>query len=222
MKNIYVFGTSPNFAQAIAENLLDDPRYKFLGYTLNARFCGSNEVHNFPLVPFEELAKKGDGFAVINCIGYSDMLKNRENVAEMITETGFKLEGYIHPTAIIMPGVEIGEGNIIMAGAYIGNRVKIGNGNIIAPCSHTEVGGIVGSYNFFAPQSTRLGPVFVGNHCILGGNSTIKNGVTIADYTIVSAGSYITTDTKEYGVYVREHTRRVRSVNSLDFVYNMK
>ena len=222
MKNVYVFGISSGFAQVIADYLLDNDEYRFLGYVLNEEYCETEQVAGFPLIPFELVSKKGGDFGVINCVGYGNMLDSREKVANIVRQADIPLESYVHPSAMLMRGVTIGEGNVIMAGAYIGNRVNIGVGNIISTHSHTEAGSQVGDYNFFGPQSVRLGPSYVNNHCILGGNSTIKNGVTIASYSLISAGAYITTNTKEYGVYVQPHTKRVKDISSVDFVYNMK
>ena len=222
MKNVYIFGIDSNFAQTIAEYLVDDSRYRFLGYLLNAEYCNAEYIASHPLMSFESVAEKGGDFAIINCIGYSKMLNIRKKIADMVKQACIPLETYIHPTAVIMRNVEVGHGNVIMAGAYIGNRVSIGEGNIFAPFSHTEIGCTVGNYNFFGSQSVRLNPVYVNDHCVFGGNSTVKNGVTIASYTLIGAGAYITTNTREYGVYVQPHTRRVKDVSSLDFVYYMK
>jgi acetyltransferase-like isoleucine patch superfamily enzyme len=221
MKDVYIFGTSSSIAQTVAEYLEDCPEYRFLGYLLSAEFCNTELICGYPLLSFESVAEKGGDFSIINCIGYSEMLNNREKVANMIKQESIPLETYIHPSAMVMKSV-VGDGNVIMAGAYIGNRVSIGDGNLIAPFSHTEIGCTVGNYNFFGPRSVRLNPVHVNDHCILGGNSTIKNGVTIASYSLIGAGAYITTNTKEYGVYVQPHTRRVKEISSLDAVYYMK
>ena len=222
MKEVFLFGRDPGIAQTIAEYLQDDPKYTFLGYLLSAESCNDKLVSGFPLLPFESVAEKGGDFAIINCIGYTNMLDTREKVANMIKSASIPLETYIHPSAVLMKDVVIGEGNIVMAGAYIGNRVSIGDGNILAPFTHTEVAGKVGNYNFFGPRSVRLNPVYVNDHCILGGNSTIKNGVTIASYSMIGAGAYITKNTKKYGVYIQSQTRRIKDVSSIDVVHYMK
>jgi tetrahydrodipicolinate N-succinyltransferase len=47
-----------------------------------------------------------------------------------------------------------------------------------------------------------MADVRVEPYCVLGANCTIKDGITISQECITGAGSYISEDAKEKGVYI--------------------
>jgi UDP-3-O-[3-hydroxymyristoyl] glucosamine N-acyltransferase len=82
----------------------------------------------------------------------------------------------VHPTAIIGPLTEIGEGVTIGANVVIGQVARIGNGTRI------EAGSVIGSY------------VSIGDNCHIFPHVTIYQGSSLGNRVIVHAGAVLGAD----------------------------
>lgn len=209
MQDVYVFGTGVLLAQTFADFLIEDSRYNFRGFTVNAQFRTAAELNGYPVLPFEEIGNSwGGGVSpvILNCVGYSKMLTLRQKAAQMIKQSGFPLLTYVHPSAQIQKGFSIGEDCLIYPHSAIERNVKIGDGNILAGDVYLSHEAVVGDYNFFATKSLLCGRVTIENHCFIGAHSTVQQDIKIADFTLIGANAYIAEDTEPYGVYVPQRS----------------
>ena len=119
----------------------------------------------------------------------------------------------IHPTAIVEPGAQLGEGVVIGANAFVGPHVRLGDGVELRPMAylsgHTEVGPETAIFSFasvgeipqdikYRGEATRL---------VIGARNTIREHVTIhpgtedagglttvGDDNLIMVGSHIAHD----------------------------
>jgi len=115
---------------------------------------------------------------------------------------GIKFFKFIHPTALIMDNVEIGEGSFIGAYSILTTNIKIGKHSILNRGNHIGHDCVIGDFFSAMPGAMVSGNVNIGNCVYLGTNSSIiekkyllhdikigANGVVVKDIT--SSGTYV-------------------------------
>lgn len=115
----------------------------------------------------------------------------------------------VHPTAVVSPNAQIGEGSVVMpkavinAGAWIGRHCIINTAavvehdNRIAACGHVSCGAVL------------TGTVYVGETVLIGAGAIVRNNVTICAGSVIGAGAVVTTDITEKGTYVGIPARKL-------------
>ena len=98
----------------------------------------------------------------------------------------------IHPSAMISPSAEIGEGSLVAAGAIIGPLARIGKGCIINHGAIIDHDCHVGDYCHIAPNATLGGGVVIGDAVLVGSGATILPMVSVGSKAVVGAGTIIT------------------------------
>jgi len=118
-------------------------------------------------------------------------LAYRKPIIEEFTEKGARFTGLIHPTAIISPSCEIGEGTVISHNASVGAKAKIGRFNMLNSRCTIGHDTQMGDYNFISPQAAISGNTKIGSSNLLGTNCCTIPGMTIGDNNKVAAGMVI-------------------------------
>ena len=100
----------------------------------------------------------------------------------------------IHPSAIVSPYAEIGEGTVVMQGAIIQAGAKIGKHCIINTGSTVDHDCIIEDYVHISPGVNLCGNVNVGEGTQIGVGSSIIPGIKIGSWSLVCAGSIVIED----------------------------
>lgn len=139
------------------------------------------------------------GYEVRRNIGkYGDLIITigqnwtRKRVFEQI-----KAERYIkavHPTAIVSPHAQIGEGSVVMQGAIIQSCAAIGNHCIVNTGASVGHDVKIGDFVHIASHATVTGGVTIGEGTWIGAGSVIRQGVHIGAWTMIGAGSVVVDD----------------------------
>lgn len=114
----------------------------------------------------------------------------------------------------ISQGVKIGKNCTIGQNVYIGKNVSIGNNVKIQNNVSIYEGVTIGNNVFLGPSCVftndkfpeinkewKLIKTMVEDNCSIGANATIVCGNTIKKNTLIGAGSVLTKNTQENGVY---------------------
>ena len=123
----------------------------------------------------------------------------------------------IRENAVIGSDCHIGKDVYIDKGVHIGNRVKVQNGVSVYQGVVLEDDSFVGPHAAFTndmmPRSFvgewEVVPTFVRQGASVGANATIVCGVTLGPYSMVSAGSTVTTDAPPHGLFIGSPARLV-------------
>jgi acetyltransferase EpsM len=115
----------------------------------------------------------------------------RKPIIDLFKKKGAKFIGLIHPTAILSPSAEIGEGVVVSHNASVGPKVKIGNFNMLNSRCTIGHDSVIGDYNFISPQVAISGNTTIGNENLLGTNSCTIPGMTIGNKNKVAAGMIV-------------------------------
>ena len=119
----------------------------------------------------------------------------REEIFTRLEKAGFFLPQVVHPAACVARSAEIGPGNLVLGGGYVGTKTRLGKGNLIFPGVCLSHHNEVGDFNFFSPNAAVGGYTSMGDRCHVGMGSVIKpymeikNGFTCEPLSLVNNGN---------------------------------
>ena len=191
MRPVIIIGTT-SFS-AMFRKIIETEKYKVLGFSTRRAFCmGGGKLEGLDVFPFEDLASHFDMKEVqcLNTIGYSQMNGIRAKMFLDILNAGYDNMTFISSRANVYSN-EIGQGSIIMPGAFVGPDVKLGTSCVVYSNVSLTHHISVGNYCFIGSGTVVGGGTRIENNCFLGLNSTIKNRIHLAPYTLVGSGSNV-------------------------------
>jgi sugar O-acyltransferase (sialic acid O-acetyltransferase NeuD family) len=109
---------------------------------------------------------------------------------------------FIHPTALIMGDVEIGEGSFIGAHSILTTNIKIGNHAILNRGNHIGHDCRIGSYFSAMPGSIVSGNVTIYGLVYMGTNSSIREKLSIHSLSTIGMNSAVIKNIEDSGTYV--------------------
>lgn len=143
------------------------------------------EIHGRPVYKAEDVVVSGP---LIVSIGGNAI---RKKIVEKLQCT-FGLA--VHPSAIVSPSAEIGEGSVVMQGAILQTCVSVGRHCIVNTGASVDHECILGDYVHLSPHSTLCGNVHVGEGTWIGAGATVIQGVNIGRWSVIGAGTVVTKD----------------------------
>ena len=201
MKDLIIVGNK-TYAQMMKKYIEMTSSRHVLAYVVDKEYIKSPIQDGISVISFDELFDGcfGQDIALIMGIGYIRMGNVRKNVFERCKKAGFEFENYIHPTAILPPDLQIGEGNNILESVIFEAGVSIGNANFFCGGSIIGHDSSIGDYNTFSVNAATAGFVHVKNNCFIGVSAAIKDHVTLHDYVLLGAMACGFKDMQEYSV----------------------
>jgi sugar O-acyltransferase (sialic acid O-acetyltransferase NeuD family) len=109
---------------------------------------------------------------------------------------------FIHPTALLMDNIEIGEGSFIGAYSIITTNVKIGKHSILNRGNHIGHDCRIGNYFSAMPGSIVSGNVTIYDMVYMGNNSSIREKLSVHSMVTIGMNSGVVKNIEEPGVYV--------------------
>lgn len=100
----------------------------------------------------------------------------------------------IHPSAVLSPHAEVGEGTVVMQGAIIQSDVRMGKHCILNTGATIDHECVIGDYVHISPQATLCGNVQVGEGAWIGAAAVVIPGVKIGKWCTIGAGSVVVSD----------------------------
>lgn len=133
-----------------------------------------------------------DAVELVNGIGsIAEPMKRTEIFLKFKTE-GYTFARVIHPAAVIIGDLEIGEGVQIMAGAIVQTGCVISPNVIINTGAIVEHDCKIGAHVHIASSAVLSGGVEIGAMSHIGTGATIVQGVKVGDNVVVGAGAVVT------------------------------
>ena len=139
------------------------------------------------------LLASGVHLAVIGLGGIGDNT-TREKVFINTSASGFRIEGVVHPSAVISPHASLDPTAQILAGACLGPASLIGRGTIINTGAIIEHDCRIGDFVHVASGAVLGGNVTLEHASHLGSGAVVRQGLTIGVRAIVGAGAVVTKD----------------------------
>ena len=109
---------------------------------------------------------------------------------------------FIHPTALIMDNVEIGEGSFIGAYSILTTNIKIGKHAILNRGNQIGHDCRIGNYFSAMPGSIVSGNVTIYGLVYMGTNSSIREKLSIHSLSTIGMNSAVIKNIEDSGTYV--------------------
>lgn len=159
----------------------------------------------------EQIRRDGIHHAVIGVGGFGDS-RARKQIATHLSTLGFTVLSVIHPSAIISPSAQLGEGLIALAGSIVGCAAAIGRHVILNTASSVDHHCTIGDFSHLAPGACLGGRVELGDAVHLGVGSCVRDGVKLGDGAIIGAGAAVVDDLPGHTLYVGVPARPIKSL----------
>lgn len=118
----------------------------------------------------------------------------RERLYASWRARGYDFPALVHPTAWVAPGVVLGDGVQVMAGAVIQPGCEVGDNSIINTRVGVDHDCHIGRNVHVAPGATLCGTVKVEDGAFIGAGATVIQGVRIGGRAVVGAGVTLVRD----------------------------
>lgn len=145
-------------------------------------------------------------YEVIVAVGNS---KDRYDIIDKLPKTT-KYFTFIHPTALIMDNIKIGEGSFIGAYSILTTNIKIGKHALLNRSVHIGHDSVIGDYFSAMPGAIVSGNVTIYDCVYLGTNSSIKEKISIHSLVTIGSNATVVKHIEEPGVYVGVPTKKIK------------
>lgn len=127
--------------------------------------------------------------------------KDRFDIAQRLPK-GIQFFTFVHPTALIMDKVEIGEGSFIGAYSILTTNIKIGSHAILNRGNHIGHDCKIGTYFSAMPGAIVSGNVTIHDLVYMGNNSSIREKLSVHSLTTIGMNSAVVKNIEYPGTYV--------------------
>lgn len=141
----------------------------------------------------EDFSPATDEHYILGFTGY----KLKSLKIELSTRFGLHFDSLIHPTAIISPTVEVGEGCIINAGSIVASGVKIGNHVFINRGASVGHDTVLDDYSIIQPGANVAGHVKIGVGSVISIGASVIEDISVGAHSVVAAGAAVVHDVPE-------------------------
>lgn len=140
------------------------------------------------------LRQNPGGLAMIVALGNPEI---RTQIGERIRKASIPLCNAIHPSAVVMPSVILGVGNMIAATAVVNTDARVGDNVIINTGAVIEHDCVLQDGSAVSPGAHLGGRVRLESHAFVGTGAIVLSRVTVGSGAVVAAGAVVTRDVPE-------------------------
>lgn len=192
-EDIVIYGAG-GFAREtlwLIESFLND-KYKVLSFVVGNEYYNAapKELCGKPVYPEEFLIDKKPRLGVALAFALPAARKRIFNMLKECNENLF-FPVLIHPTTILAPDVEIGEGTIIRGAGLLSVGVKVGRGVLINGSNNLGHDVVIEDFCAIMPRCTISGNVTIGECSSIGAMSFILEKKHIGKNCVVAPGSIV-------------------------------
>ncbi len=210
MKPVIIFGTGAPAVLAYHQ-LTMSSEYSVAGFTVDREYVQDTTFLELPVIAFDEITTSfsPQNYQALIALGYGQVNKLRAQKWIEVKNKGYSFVSYIHPTAVIYPGVKIGENCIIGEHTVVQHNTTIGDNVVIRDNCHIGHDSRIETHCFISSHANISGGVTIKSFCLLGAGCVVKEKVTVAHESVVGAGVTLLKDTNDKEVYMSKDVQKL-------------
>jgi sugar O-acyltransferase (sialic acid O-acetyltransferase NeuD family) len=216
MDKVIIIGNT-DLAAIMYQYLVRDRRYTPVGFAVDKEYIKATSLFGLPVMDLGILCNGSvrPDHKLLVAVGYSNVLRIREEVFHRVQRFHPQILQYIHPDAKVYTP-EIGVGALIMPNAVIDVYATVGDNSVVWANCTVAHGAKVGENCWLASGCVLSGNCQLGANTFVGVNSSVTNHVRVGKYNIVGANALITKPTADYDVTLCGQRGKFR-LNSTEF-----
>lgn len=133
----------------------------------------------------------------------------RTRIYNNILRNGGTLATVIASSAQVSPYAEIGQGTVVLHGACVNAAAKVGDNVIVNTLSNIDHDVIVSDNCHISTCASVNGMAYIGHDTFIGSQAVVCQCVRVSNNVIVGAGSVVTKDLLQSGIYVGAPARKI-------------
>lgn len=133
----------------------------------------------------------------------------RKGIIESFMKRGAAFTRFIHPTALIAPSAQLGEGVVISHNVSVGPMAKVGNFNLLNSRCTIGHDTVTGDYNVVSPQVVLAGHTHMGDENMVGTNACTIPHISIGNRNTIAAGMTVYKDVEDDETVMFRHRERL-------------
>lgn len=191
-------------ARVLLEILDAEGRYEIAGLldanpVLHGKPTGSTRVlGGDELLP--ALAARGVRHAFMG-LGSAADTRLRQRIFEQAKAAGLRFVAVIHPSAVLAPSAQTGEGCAILAGAVVGTGARLADNVIVNTRAVVDHDCRIESHAHIASGAVLAGDVFVGEGAHIGAGAVVRQGLRIGRRAVIGVGAAVVCDVPDEAVF---------------------
>ncbi len=143
-------------------------------------------------------------------VGHIKSASLRIKLHNKIVMSGGEIATLVASTAYVSKYAKIGEGTVVLHQAVVNANAVVGKGCIINTFANIEHDTIIGDYTHVSTGAMINGACVVGNGVFIGSQSVLAQSVSVIDNTIVGAGTFVSKNIFDGGIYAGNPMRKFR------------
>jgi sugar O-acyltransferase (sialic acid O-acetyltransferase NeuD family) len=203
---LLILGTR-TFAEEVADLADAIPGIQVAGFVENMdRERCRQPLLGLPVRWIDEIASLADSHRAVCALSTTF----RSRFVEQATAKGLAFATLRHPTAIVSPRTEVGEGSILNAACVIGSHSTLGPHVIVNRGALIGHHTAIGAYSSIQPGANVAGACSIGEAAYIGMGAIILDHITVGAHAVVGAGAVVTRDVPAHSQVVGIPARVVK------------
>lgn len=200
-KDLYIFGNG-DIAEVVHYYFKNYSDYKIKAFVVDDEYFKEKTFCEKEVIKTSDFLKlDNNNIFIFVALGYKNLNKVREEKYLFFKKRGYKFATYISKNATVLNNHAIGENCLVLENNVIQPFVVVGNNVIIWSGNHVGHHSIIEDNVFISSQVVISGRVKICKNSFIGVNSTFRDNIKVGSFSIFGAGSLISKDTDDYGVY---------------------
>jgi sugar O-acyltransferase (sialic acid O-acetyltransferase NeuD family) len=141
----------------------------------------------------------------------------RKKMADKILNANHELLTIIHPSAVILPSVKVGNGVFVGANAVVNTGAVLEDLSMVNTAAIVEHDSIIEFGATICPGACIGGKVKVKKNAFVGSRTTVRAFLEIGEASFVGMGSVVTKSVSERVLNLGYPSRNIRSITEDDF-----
>lgn len=178
------------FAADVADWAADIDGVTPVGFYQDSEPEADESLDGLPILTEQRLRADLHRLKLVAAIGSSD----RRAFIDKLAGWGATFETIIHPSSLVSPRAQLGEGTIVAPFAHIAAHAVLGSHVIVNRGASVGHHVEIGDYSFIGPHATVAGSARLSSRTVIGAGAVVRDALCIGEGATVGVGSVAVKD----------------------------